>query len=231
MRRPAAGRTVRTVAPLPPLLHTLVERATRPLARTLFRPRVRGLEHLPAGGFLLCANHLSGFDAGLLVYALRGRWPRSMAKTELFERSALAPWLRGLGAFPASPGDRPTGGVATAARLARAGHAVVIFPEGARRRQARVPRPRAGAARAALAAGVPLVPAAIRGTDRWRRLGRWELEIGAPLALDDLSPHDPRSAAEATRRLWAAITALEEGLALVGTGRVARRRPARPRGR
>jgi len=61
----------------------------------------------------------------------------------------------------------------------------------------------------ALAAGAPLVPAAIRGTDRWRRLGRWEIAFGEPVELDDLRGADLEDAArEGTRRLWAAISGL-----------------------
>jgi 1-acyl-sn-glycerol-3-phosphate acyltransferase len=87
------------------------------------------------------------------------------------------------------------------------------MPEGARRRPDRVHRPRTGAARAALAARAPLVPAALRGTDAARRLRRWVIAFGPPIPLDDLAGEDSRAAAhEATDRLWAAILALEAGL-------------------
>jgi 1-acyl-sn-glycerol-3-phosphate acyltransferase len=104
----------------------------KPLARLAFRPRVRGREHLAAGGFVLGANHLSGFDSLALAFALYPRAFRSMAKVQLFERPLLGRLVRSLGAFPARGGDEPGGAVATAARLARWGEPVVIFPAGAR---------------------------------------------------------------------------------------------------
>ena len=58
--------------------------------------------------------------------------------------------------------------------LARSGDIVVMFPEGrAAGRVAQKFRPQAhtGAARIAIVAGVPLVPAAVIGTDRLARLG------------------------------------------------------------
>ena len=191
--------------------YRLLATLSRPLARVLFRPRVQGLEHVPAeGGFLLCANHLSGFDAFALGYALYPCVLRNMGKPQLFERPLLGPLVTSLGAFPARRGTGEDGAVAAAARLAQAGEAVVVFPEGARRRKDRVHKPRSGAARAALAAGMPVVPAAIRGTDRWRRLGRWEITVGPPVSLDDLRALEPsRAAREGTRRTWDAIVALE----------------------
>jgi 1-acyl-sn-glycerol-3-phosphate acyltransferase len=89
---------------------------------------------------------------------------------------------------------------------------VAIYPEGARRR-GRERRPRTGAARTALAAGVPLVPAALRGTDGWRERRRWEIAFGEPVDLSDLAGREDNAAArEATRRLWAAVKRLEAGL-------------------
>jgi 1-acyl-sn-glycerol-3-phosphate acyltransferase len=76
----------------------------KPLARLAFRPRVRGREHLAAGGFVLGANHLSGFDSLALVFALYPRAFRSMAKVQLFERPLLGRLVRSLGAFPARGG-------------------------------------------------------------------------------------------------------------------------------
>jgi 1-acyl-sn-glycerol-3-phosphate acyltransferase len=191
------------------ILYRLVGLFTRPVIATLFRPRMRGLEHLPDGrGFVLSANHLSGFDVWAVSYALYPRLPRNMAKNELFDRPLLGPIIRSLGAFPAH-GHETGGGASGAAALAAAGNAVVIYPEGARRRPGREHWPRTGAARAALDAGVPLVPAAIRGTHGWRRLERWQVAIGAPIPLGDLGDEDARRAArEATVRLWAAIEEL-----------------------
>lgn len=126
----------------------------KPLARLAFRPRVRGREHLAAGGFVLGANHLSGFDSLALAFALYPRAFCSMAKVQLFERPLLGRLVRALGAFPARGGDEPGGAVATAARLVGWGEPVVIFPAGARLRKDPQRRPRTGAARAAIQAGV-----------------------------------------------------------------------------
>jgi 1-acyl-sn-glycerol-3-phosphate acyltransferase len=74
-------------------------------------------------------------------------------------------------------------------------------------------RPRSGAARIALEAGVPLVPAAVKGTDQLLRLGRLRVAYGAPVDVEDLRGKEVAEAAqEATERLMARILELEASL-------------------
>lgn len=176
-----------------------------------FRLRATGTEHLPRGGFVLCANHLSALDAWALSLPLYPRQPRYMAKAELF-RPSLRPLLSRVGLFPVQRDRGCAVAIATAIAHARAGCVVVIFPEGTRRKKARRVKisPRTGAARVALVAGVPLVPAAIVGTERLRD-APWRVAYGRPVELADLTGLPTRVAArEATRRLWARIEALQE---------------------
>jgi 1-acyl-sn-glycerol-3-phosphate acyltransferase len=196
------------------LLYRLLVAIGPPLARLVFRPCVTGTESVPrTGGYVVCPNHLSGFDVLAVAFAIGLTPLRSMAKNQLFRRPLLGPFVRSLGAFPARPEGDLRGGIDEAAALAQGGAGILIFPEGARR-YGRVRRPRTGAARTALAAGVPLVPVAIRGTDGWRRVRRWQVAFGPPVPLDDLAgvpAHD--AAREATSRLWDRVTALEAELA------------------
>ncbi|MDQ3778366.1 MAG: 1-acyl-sn-glycerol-3-phosphate acyltransferase, partial [Actinomycetota bacterium] len=104
-----------------------------------------------------------------------------------------------------------------AIELAKAGEVVAIFPEGTRRNKGVVKRhkarPRSGAARVALAAGVPLVPAAIGGTENLMKLGPLRVAYGPPVELEDLRALDIRSAAKiGTERLMEAIHSLERTL-------------------
>ena len=182
-----------------------------PLLKPLFRLRAEGVENLPAdGGFVLAAYHLSNFDPFALGIPL---WPRRylrfMAKSELFWWP-LGPLLRAGGAFKVRRGERDVEAINTAVQLVREGHIVVMFPHGTRQRKGLVkkyqPRSHRGAARIALEAQVPLVPAAIVGADRLSRLGPLRVRYGAPLAVDGL---DPR---EATDLLMTEIERLGTGL-------------------
>jgi 1-acyl-sn-glycerol-3-phosphate acyltransferase len=136
-----------------------------------------------------------------------------MAKSELFN-PVLAPILRAGGAFKVRRGEGDLEAMQTAAELARAGEIVVMFPEGTRQRKGlrkrHEARPHTGAARIALTAGVPLVPAAITGTDRLSRLGPLRVAFGEPIDLTDLEGMDVKAAsAEATNRLMAKIEKLK----------------------
>jgi len=202
--------------------YRVVAALARPAVRILFRPGVYGLEDLPArGGFVLSSNQLSNLDGFALAYPLYPRQVQWMGKAELFRRP-IAGILRSLGLFPVRRGEGDLQAVQAAVEFARQGQPVGIFPEGTRRKKGfhktRIPRPHTGAARVALVAGVPLIPAATIGTERLTLLRRWRVAFGTPVALDDLDPGQLGAAREATRRLMDAIAGLEEQLrAEVGT--------------
>jgi 1-acyl-sn-glycerol-3-phosphate acyltransferase len=176
------------------------------------------MENVPDGsGCVVASNHVSSFDPWPLGLPI---WPRVqlrfMAKSELYWWP-LTLVLNGAGAFPVRRGQRDVAAIDTAVRLAREGHAVAMFPEGTRRRKGLVKRhearPRSGAARIALEAGVPLVPAAVSGTDRLLRFGKLRVSYGAPIDIDDLRGRELGEAAhEATERLMTKILELEESL-------------------
>jgi 1-acyl-sn-glycerol-3-phosphate acyltransferase len=204
------------VRPTP--LYRAIATASIPVLRGLFRLRVTGLEHIPSeGGFVLAANHTSNFDPWPLGVALfPGRFLRFMGKSELFW-FPLGAFIGAAGAFPVRRGQKDLEAIQTAVELCREGHAVVMFPEGTRRKKGFVKKHEAkahtGAARIALEAEVPLVPAAIKGTDRLAKLAPISVAYGPPIPLDDLSHQDIRDAAiVATERLMEAIGRLEATL-------------------
>jgi 1-acyl-sn-glycerol-3-phosphate acyltransferase len=189
-----------------------------PVLHLLFRLRAQGEDNLPReGGYVLAANHNSNFDPWPLGLPL---WPRRflrfMAKSELYWWP-LGHIINAGGGFPVRRGERDVEAINRAVELAREGYVVAMFPHGTRQRKGLVkrhqPRAHSGAARIALEAGVPLVPAAISGTDRLARLGPLRVRYGRPLDLDDLRGKElPIAAREATERLMAEIERLEEGL-------------------
>jgi len=202
-----------------PLIYNVAGVLSWPVMYGLFRLHVRGSENVPAsGGCVLASNHLSNFDPWPLGMPLwPGRWLRFMAKSELYWWPATIV-LNSAGAFKVRRGTGDREAIETGIRLARQGNVVVMFPEGTRRKKGLVkrhqPRAHSGAARIALEAGVPLVPAALTGTDRLLRLGPLGVAFGAALEIDDLRASEDvrRSSLEATERLMAKINELEASL-------------------
>lgn len=203
----------------PPLAYQFVAVLSWPVLYGLFRLRARGHGNLPVtGGYVLACNHVSSLDPWPLGLPLwPRRWLRFMAKSELYWWP-LSLVLNGAGAFKIRRGLGDREAIETAIALAREGHVVAMFPEGTRRAKGLVKkheaRPRSGAARIALEAGVPLVPAAVAGTDRLLKLGPLRIVYGPPIEMDDLRASDDTRGAsqEATRRLMARIAELESAL-------------------
>jgi 1-acyl-sn-glycerol-3-phosphate acyltransferase len=203
---------------MPSPLYSFIAILSWPLLRGLFRLEAHGLDRLPTdGGFVLAANHTSNFDPWPLGMPL---WPSRqlffMAKAELFN-PILGPPLRSGGAFPVRRGEADVEAVQKAVEICRGGGVVAMFPEGTRQRKGLRKKfehkPRTGAARIALNADVPLVPAALKGTDRLSRLAKLKVAFGEPVPLDDLDGRPHAQAYQiATQRLMERVYALYEGI-------------------
>jgi 1-acyl-sn-glycerol-3-phosphate acyltransferase len=204
--------------PRPTPLYSAIAAVSWPILRLAFRYRARGIENLPReGGYVLAAGHVSNLDPWALGLAI---WPRRflrfMGKSELFW-FPLSLIVSGAGAFKVHRGRADREAIETAVQLARDGNVIAMFPEGTRRKKGLRKKYEAGAhtgaARIALEAGVPLVPAAISGTDRLARLGKVRVRYGPPVPMDDLRGLEEHEAAGlATDRLMAAIETMEAEL-------------------
>jgi 1-acyl-sn-glycerol-3-phosphate acyltransferase len=201
--------------PRPSWLYLVIGACSWPILKLVFRLRVTGTENVPAsGGIVLAANHWSNLDPWpLAIPFFPRRFFRFMAKAELFW-FPLGLVIAAGGGFKVRRGEQDEAAIGRAIALAREGHAVVMFPEGTRRskglRKKYEARWRSGAARIALEAGVPLVPAGIAGTDRLARLGPLRVAYGPPIDVADLARLPAAKAARvATDRLADAVRELE----------------------
>jgi 1-acyl-sn-glycerol-3-phosphate acyltransferase len=202
----------------PSLFYSFVAVLSWPILKGPYRLRAEGEENVPAeGGFVLAANHFSNLDPWPLGMPL---WPqrflRFMAKSELYWWP-LSMIITAGGGFPVRRGERDIEAMNKAIQLVQEGNVVAMFPHGTRQRKGLVkryqPKAHTGAARIALEAGVPLVPAAIGGTDRLSRLGPLRVRYGKPIPVDDLQHLEQSAAAkQATERLMVEIEKLAEGL-------------------
>ncbi len=202
----------------------------RPLLGALTKRDWRGTEHLPrTGGVVVVANHLSHFDPLTMAHFVydNGRIPRFLAKSGLFKVFFIGRLLHGAGQIPVFRESREAGAAFRAAvEAVNRGECVVVYPEGTVTRDPDTwPMVgKSGAARIALASGVPVVPVAQWGpqevlapyTKKLRLLPRKTVHVlaGPVVRLDDLRSEHPSGEAlrEATKRILDAVTALLEEL-------------------
>jgi 1-acyl-sn-glycerol-3-phosphate acyltransferase len=169
--------------------------ALGPVLRLIFRPRVSGVENLPAeGAAILACNHLSYAD-WLFMPLVSPRRVTFVAKAEYFTTPGIKGWFQkqffsGTGQVPIdrAGATAASGALRTQLRLLSQGEVCGIFPEGTRSHDGRLYRGRTGVARVALESGVPVIPVAVVGTDivappgsTFGRFTRPEVVFGKPL--------------------------------------------------
>ncbi len=140
------------------------------LSTTLFRLlgkwRVYGRENVPTtGGAVIAANHTSYLDPPVVGGGLR-RPCYYMGKKELFDVPVLGAAIRRTGCFPVDRDHPDTKVIKFAVELLKQGNLLCIFPEGGRSPTGKLMVEEAGIGPALIAnrAGVPIIPAHIRGT-------------------------------------------------------------------
>lgn len=175
------------------------------LAKLLYRIEIAG--RIPPGACVVAANHESFLDPPLLALASK-RPLRFLAKEELWRYRPGAWLMDALGAVPVARGREGYVAIDQAVKLIRAGEPVAIFPEGTIKGGTWT----RGAARLAIATGVPLVPVRIVGTARALSQGRVgfpriRIVVGESIPVER-SPPTVAAARELTRILQARVEAL-----------------------
>ena len=162
-----------------PLLYTLGKLTVGNALMLGWRPHVEGLEYVPrTGGVIFAGNHLSVADE-LFLGASVPRHLAFWAKSDYFDGTGVKGWLNrnlmiGLGAIRV---ERSGGRAALTAfdgaiPVLKGGDAVALYPEGTRSPDGRLYRGRTGVARLGVAAGVPIVPVGVLGTEKVQPIGQ-----------------------------------------------------------
>lgn len=142
-----------------------------PLLRLVFRPRIEGLEHVPAeGAAIVAGNHLS-FSDHFLMPAILKRRITFLAKKEYFTGPGVkgrltAFFFRSAGQIPVDRTGKEAGQAAIREGLGvlSKNELLGIYPEGTRSHDGRLYKGKVGVAVMALKAGVPVIPCAMIGT-------------------------------------------------------------------
>jgi long-chain acyl-CoA synthetase len=199
--------------PIKAIRVAFIEVVMRPLVWLMAAPRVvRPIDELPQGPLLIVANHVTAYDAALVLYALPARLRRQVASAMSGEMlldlrrgrnqdnallNVLAPagyWLV-TALFNVFPLPRLRGfrkSFAHAGEAMDQGYSVLIFPEGTRSRDGKLQPFRPGIGLLAQESGVPTLPVALIGLGevraakaRWFRSGQLEIRVGHVVPVDE----------------------------------------------
>lgn len=213
-------------APAEPAFRILAT-VVAPILRLFTRQDWRGGDKVPrTGPVIVVSNHISNFDPIVLAHFLiwQGRWPRALAKSDLWSIPVIGWLARTLGQIPVERRTIRAGeSLNAAADALDRGECVVIYPEGTITADPdqwpMTGRP--GTARLALQTGAPVIPIGQWGAHQVmpgkrvsfpRLLPRHTMHVlaGDPVELDDLreASESPSAAAEASLRIMDAVTAL-----------------------
>ncbi len=152
---------------------------------------ISGSANVPrTGPLLICSNHSGTLDPPMVpAFVPRGdTW--SMAKSEYFRRPLSRLIFRAYHAFPVVRHTADRVAVRWSLDLLKAGHSLVIYPEGTRVETGVLAQPEPGAGFLAQKAACSVLPVACTGTREclpkgahWPRRTRVTLAFGKPFAV------------------------------------------------
>jgi 1-acyl-sn-glycerol-3-phosphate acyltransferase len=169
-----------------------------PFLMVLFRPKVKGLRHVPGSGpVILASNHLS-FSDSIFMPLVVPRKVTFLAKSEYFTSPGPKGLLKkltfiALGQVPVdrSGGRRSEAALITGLKVLAEGKCLGIYPEGTRSPDGRLYKGRTGIARLAIESGAPIIPVAMFNTEKIQPTGtvvpkvmRVEMIFGEPMYFE-----------------------------------------------
>ena len=181
-----------------------------PLVRIFTPLRNYGVENVPrSGGLVLAFNHFHWLDPPVFG-ALSPRRIQFMAKIEAHRVPGLGQLIRSFGTISVRRGESDREAVRLMREVVRTGGALGLFAEGTRQTSGVPGEVQAGAAMTAIQEDVPVVCAAIHGTQDWKLGNRHPVSIawGEPLRFEGLSKNakgyreGSREIQLEIRRLW-----------------------------
>jgi 1-acyl-sn-glycerol-3-phosphate acyltransferase len=156
------------------MLYAIAHAVVGSLARFFFRLQVFGHDWIPKqGGVLIASNHVSYLDIPLLGSAMK-RKAHFIGKVELLRNPIMAFFFRHLNGIPIKRGGVNRKALQEITDRLKRGEVVVIYPEGGINLSGDLKRLKPGIGMLVSMAGVPVVPALIKGTEKALPVGaRW----------------------------------------------------------
>jgi 1-acyl-sn-glycerol-3-phosphate acyltransferase len=175
--------------------------------------RAYGKERIPReGGGVLAMNHFNFIDIPVFGTVV----PRPIVfvgKSELFEHAGLSQLIRAHGALAIRRGESDRDALRRMRETVRENDLLGLFIEGTRQKSGVPGEPKPGAAMIAISEGVPVIPAAVHGSQVWKLGNRAAVSVafGEPMRFAE-HPRNSKGYAAASEEIMAEIRRLWEWL-------------------
>ena len=183
------------------------------LTRAATSIRAYGRERVPReGGAVLAVNHFNFIDVPV-VGTMCPRRLVFVAKSELFEVPGLSQLIAAHGTLAIRRGESDRDALRRMRETVRENDMLGLFVEGTRQTSGVPGEAKPGAAMIAISEGVPIVPAAIHGSQTWKLGNRAavSLAFGEPMRFAE-HPRNSKGYAAASEEIMAEIKRLWEWL-------------------
>ena len=173
------------------------------------RFRAWHVDRIPnTGPLLIVSNHQSFYDPIIVGRATHKRQFRALARSTLFNNRFFAGLIHLLNAIPVEQGTSDTRAMRTCVQAIKDGHALLIFPEGARTLTGRTEKFETGTWLLIKRAKPMVLPVALEGAyEAWPRTrklprasGRIGVMIGEPVPAETLLAMQPEQGLEKLRQ-------------------------------
>ena len=150
------------------MAYWIIKAILKPILLGLYRIRVSGFENVPKkGAAIIAANHVSFLDSFFIPLVVKRRKMTYLAKADYFKSWKTSWFFKSCGQISCERegGSKSQQSLEIALDVLKEGKLLGIYPEGTRSPDGYLYRGRTGVARLALAAGVPVIPVGLVGTD------------------------------------------------------------------
>ena len=161
------------------IIRKILKAIFKVVAIILYRPKIIGKENIPQStAAIICPNHVHALDSAVIVVMAK-RKVNVLAKEELYINGFVR-WVASVfGIYRVKKGKKSLESMKVSLKLLKNNELLMIFPEGTRKGLAKGVKPKNGAIKLAIRAGVPIIPVGVQGSFKLFR--KIKLNIGKPI--------------------------------------------------
>ena len=168
------------------MLRAVIKSILRIVTLILFRVKVVGKEKIDKDKpLIICPNHISFWDAPILVSAIKRNDMYILAKEELYKNEFIKWVAKKTRVLPVKRGIHDAGMLKVCLKALKENHIVLLFPEGTRNGIVKNGKLHNGAVLMSIMSGAPIIPIGLQTKTHYRLFTKVKINIGNPMDFSD----------------------------------------------